>query len=170
MKPTLLPAMLLALFVSSGSLAQGHPDASGEASIVIQRSSEHKAEGKEFHKRVPVTLEYHGGGCAATLGLEYYQKGAEAHVKSTLRNDVCGASSGTYTLRIRYRNDDDVTDKVEFEEAWSRDDDADVISEKDYFVGDDLDIRRVSTRNLTCTCKALESQEEESDSELLIQD
>lgn len=132
--------------------------------LVIFMSEDSLAEGKEFEKRVPVALEYEGKGCAATLGLEYYQKGAEAHVKSTLRNDDCAASSGTYILRIRYRTDADETDQVVFEESWSRDDDADVIIEKDYFVGDNLDITRVSTRKLTCTCEEPQSAETGPDS------
>lgn len=162
MKTLLTSALSLVLMLSNNGWSQGHPDASGEASIKIERSSEHKAEGAEFQKKVPVTLEYHDDACAASLNLEYYQKGAEAHVKSTLINEVCAASSGTYTLRILYLPDEGEMGELEFEESWSRDDDADVVTEKDYLVGDDLEIRRVSSRKLKCECVIADTEEEGS--------
>jgi hypothetical protein len=147
------------LMLSNSGWSQGHPVATGEASIKIERSSEYKAEGQEFEKKVGVTLEYGQKGCAATLGLEYYQKGTDAHVISTLKNDQCAASSGSYVLRIRYRPDEGEMGEVEFAETWSRDDDADVVVEKDYFVGEDLDIRRVSSTKLKCACAETEQSE-----------
>ena len=164
MKQNVLVVTLLTIFVSGDGLAQGHPDAKGEASVQIHRESEYKAESKAFEKRVPVTLEYNAGGCNAELHLEYFQKGTDAHVKTTLKNEECGASSGNYTLRVRYTDAKGEMDLVEFEETWNRDDDAMVISEKEYFVGDDIDIVRVNTRRLSCSCKGAEAKEEEPDS------
>lgn len=158
MRTALAANLLLLLMLSNSGWSQGHPNATGEASIKIERSSEHQAQGQEFEKKVGVTLEYDQKGCAATLSLEYYQKGTDAHVKSTLKNDQCAASSGSYVLRIRYRPQEGEMDGVEYEETWSRDDDADVIVEKDYFVGKDLDIRRVSSAKLRCTCTETETE------------
>lgn len=158
MRTVLAAIPLLLLMLSNNGWSQGHPVATGEASIKIERSSEHKAEGQEFEKKVGVTLEYEQKGCAATLGLEYYQKGTDAHVKSTLMNEQCAASSGSYVLRIRYRPDEGEMGEVEYEETWSRDDDADVVVEKDYYVGEDLDIRRVSSAKLRCTCTETETE------------
>jgi len=158
MRTALTATLLLLLMLSNNGWSQGHPVATGEASIKIERSSEHKAEGQEFEKKIGVTLEYQQKGCAATLGLEYYQKGTDARVKSTLNNEQCAASSGSYVLRIRYRPDEGEMGEVEYEETWSRDDDVDVVVEKDYFVGEDLDIRRVSSAKLRCTCTETETE------------
>ena len=159
MRTVLVAIPLLLLMLSNNGWSQGHPDATGEASIKIERSSEYKAEGQEFEKQVGVTLEYRQKGCAATLGLEYYQNGTDAHVKSTLKNEQCAASSGSYVLRISYRPDEGDMGEVEFEETWSRNDDADVIAEKDYFVGENLEIRRVTSSKLRCVCTETEDGE-----------
>lgn len=159
MRKELAAIPLLLLMLSNNGWSQGHPVATGEASVKIERSSEHEAEGKEFEKQVGVTLEYKQKGCAATLGLEYYQKGTDAHVKSTLKNEQCAASSGSYVLRISYRPDEGDMGEVEFEETWSRNDDADVVAEKDYFVGENLDIRRVTSAKLKCVCTETEDGE-----------
>jgi len=90
--------------------------------------------------------------CQALLDLEYYQKNTHAYVKATLTNDHCAASSGSYTIRIRYLPDEGEQSQIEFEETWSRDDDADIVTEKEYFVGENLEIRRVSGTKLRCTC------------------
>ena len=113
-------------------------------------------------ERVTTELEFKGTidvpappptkSCSATLGLEYYQKGTHASVKSTLENHQCGASSGSYVIRIRYRTDVGDMDSVEFDETWSREDDANIVTEKDYYVGEDLEIRRVSSTRLRCEC------------------
>ena len=152
MRAMLATAVFLSLMLAEAVWSQGHPDASGEASIKIERSTELQAEGKGFEQTVPVKLEYYQGGCAATLGLEYYQKGTHAHVTSTLRNDQCAASSGSYVIRIKYRRDEGGQDEVQYEETWSREDNADVVTEKDYYVGEDLEVRRVSSSQLTCAC------------------
>lgn len=140
------------LVLSSGAWSQGHHEVSPEPSVTTQRSTDLKSEGRKFEKKFSATLEYKQEGCAATLGLVYYQNGPDAHVKSTLENLQCRASSGSYILRIRYIHDEGGLGDVEFEETWSRDDDGDIVSEKDYYVGDDLEIRRVSSSELKCEC------------------
>ncbi len=154
---------ILAIFASHCSLAQGHYEANPTQTIEIERSSEYKAEGKEFKKVVPVTLEYNTSACKADLSLEYFQKGANAHVKATLSNEQCGASSGNYTVRVQYKEAGGGTKLLEFDETWQRDDNSDVTSEKDYFIGDDIDIRRIKSRNLSCRCDEPEKIEEQTD-------
>ncbi len=160
MRAIFLIGTLLAMFVSSNSVAQGHYEANPTQTISIGRSHEYKAEGKEFKKVVPIALEYNVDACKADLKLEYFQKGVNAHVKSTLSNEQCGASSGNYTVRVQYRDAEGGTKLLEFDETWKRDDDSEVISEKDYFVGDDIDIMRIKSRNLSCQCSEVESTEE----------
>ncbi len=149
---TTIAIVLAAIFSCKNGWTQGNPDAKGESSVSIQRSSEFEAESKAFEKRVPVNLEYGAGGCKAELRLEYFQKGADAHVKTMLSNEECGASSGNYTIRIRYTDAQGNLNRVEYEETWNRDDDVVVTSETDYFVGDDIDLVRVNSRGLSCIC------------------
>ena len=160
MQAKILVVVLLATFLSTDILAQGHYEASGEKAMEVQRSSEYEAEGKEFEKVVPIKLEYNTDACKADLRLEYFQKGADAHVKSTLSNEECGASSGDYTVRVQYKDSEGASQQVEFEETWMRSDDADVISEKDYPVGDDMDIARVKSRKLSCRCEEPQAQDQ----------
>ncbi len=152
MRTMLTITALLLMMPSQDVWSQGNPWASPEPSIKISRSSEHKAEGEEFEKKVPVKLEFGDRNCAAQLQVEYYQKATVAHVKSTLSNEQCGASAGTYVIRIRYRPDEGEQGEVRYEESWSRTDSADIVLEKDYYVGDDLEVRRVSPADLKCTC------------------
>jgi hypothetical protein len=154
-------SVLMSLMLSGNVWSQGHPEASGEASIKIERSSEYKAEGQPFERVVSVTREYQQQGCAATLGLEYYQKGSHAHVKSTLKNEQCAASSGSYIIRVSYIPEEGEPGQAEFEETWSRDDDADIVNEKDYYLGENIDVRRVASSKLRCTCAADENEETE---------
>jgi len=165
MKAIILVSILLALFVSGSSLAQGHYEVTGEKTSTIKnRSSDYTAEGKEYEKSVPITLEYNTDACKADLNLEYFQKGTDAHVKSTLHNDDCGASSGNYTVRVQYKDAAGGSKQVEFEETWERNDDSDVTGEKDYYVGDDVDILRVRSKGLSCSCVVSETIEEQTGS------
>lgn len=109
--------------------------------------------------KLDLTLEYEQKACLATLSLEYYQKASNAHVKSTLKNDGCAASSGSYVVRVQYLPDEGERSSVEFEETWFRDDDNDVVAEKDYYIGEDLQIRRVSSGRLRCECIETQSVE-----------
>ena len=163
MKPVLTAVVLVVIITSNDGWTQGHHDATGEATVTIERSSEYSVESKTFEKHFPVKLEYGAGGCKAELRLEYYQKGADAHVKTMLSNEECGASSGDYTIRIRYKDAQGESGQVEYEEAWNRDDDAVVTSEKDYFIGDDIDLVRVNSRGLSCNCTESPTKEDEPD-------
>ena len=95
--------------------------------------------------------------CKAALEIEYYQKGSSAHVESTLTNEDCGASSGSYVIQVRYRGADRQTQSKEFAELWERADTDPVLVEKDYYIADDVDIIRVRSRKLKCTCVPEES-------------
>ena len=103
-------------------------------------------------EQIPATIV-----CKAQLEIEYYQKGSSAHVESTLTNEECGASSGSYVIQVRYRGADRQTQSKEFSELWERSDTAPVLAEKDYFIADDIDIVRVRSRKLNCTCAPEES-------------
>ena len=92
--------------------------------------------------------------CEARLELEYYQKGTEVHVESTLTNEICAASSGSYVIQVRYRDENGNDLSKEFDENWQRDDDQPIVVAKDYFVADNVDVLRVRSRKLRCKCAA----------------
>ena len=144
MKQNLTIGVLLPFFVTNDGLTQ-------ERSDVMSKEM-------TFEKRVAVTREYNAKSCQADLFIQYFQKVTNAHVRITLVNKACGASSGAYKVRIQYKDAQREIKRVEFKESWGRDDDANVISEKDYFVGDDIDIVRVDTQSLSCECKGLETE------------
>ena len=104
--------------------------------------------------------EFVTAACKAELEVEYYQKGSDAHVESMLTNGDCGASSGSFVIQIGYRGADRNSQTKEFSETWERSDTNPVAISKDYFVGDDVDILRVRSRKLDCTCTSDESADD----------
>ena len=108
----------------------------------------------EIRLTVEAKHEYATDICTAAMEMEYYQKGASVHVETSLDHDQCAASSGSYTLAIRYRDADGNLQNTEVEETWERADAAPVEQAKDYFVAEDVDILRVRTRKLRCKCAA----------------
>ena len=140
------------VFLADCAFAQGHYEANPTPTTKISRSSEHKTKPKEFKVPVEVELEYKSAGCEAKLSLEYFQRGENAQVSSTLTNPQCGASFGSYTVQLRYRGDDGELQSRDYEETWKRGDDEPLKATRLYFIGDDVDLVRVKSRSLTCTC------------------
>ncbi len=130
--------VFVSFFAASAALADDDRVIDGqEAEIRIQIEAEH---------------EYATNACEARLEVEYYQKGDSVHVETVLNNDQCAASSGSYTLQVRYRGDDGETQTAEFEEIWERSDAEPVTLAKDYYVAENIDVRRVRSRHLRCEC------------------
>jgi len=111
----------------------------------------------ELRTTIEIEQEFFTNACKAEIEIEYYQKGSSAHVESTLTNDDCGASSGSYVIQVRYRGADRQTRSKDFAESWERTDTAPVLVEKDYYIADEIDITRVRSRKLKCTCATAES-------------
>lgn len=140
---TATSVLLLATLMSGLAIAQessGKKEKKGTDSLDI-----------EFSKTI--TMEMRLGGCEAKLQMEYWQKGDVAEVKSTLDNPECGASSGDYQMRVRYRGADGKLQTDEYDETWERDDAQPIVTTKRYPIGDDVDLVRVTSRGLSCTCK-----------------
>jgi hypothetical protein len=100
--------------------------------------------------------------CQARLQISYRQKNTVANVESTLENDDCGASSGSYTVSVRIRDENDEFNNINYEEAWQRDDNQPIVMKKDYFAGENVDLIRVNTKGLRCTCAEVMPQGGES--------
>lgn len=111
----------------------------------------------EIRTVIETKTEFATDACMASLEIEYYQKGASAHVETELSNDNCAASSGSYVIQVRYRDADGVNQSKDFEETWERSDANSIVIKKDYFVADNIDILRVRSRKLDCICTPVET-------------
>lgn len=114
----------------------------------------------EIKTRTVIPMELHIGGCAAKLSMQYWQKGSEAEVESTLSNADCGPSAGEYRLLVRYRDGDGELHTDEYKESWRRSDAEPLVIRKLYPIGDDVDLVRVLSRGLSCYCVATDTQTE----------
>lgn len=151
MQPTTAIALALLPVVLMAGHAQAQSEAAPEPRVKVSRSMDIDLE-REYELRQQVRVEYKTAACKANLRVEYYQKEALAHVKSTLTNDQCAASHGDYTIQVRYQNAAGEVETAEFPETWERQDAAPLVSEKDYPIGADVDVIRVKTSGLSCEC------------------
>ena len=99
--------------------------------------------------------------CQAELEMSWYQKGPRIRVESELINADCDASSGTYTVEVRYRGDTPEVLRKEFPESWARPDDQPIQVEKEYEIAENVDVIRVRVRKLRCQCAVEEAPADE---------
>jgi hypothetical protein len=112
-----------------------------------------KPNSATFSKTIELKTEQHTNACEASALLEYFQRGAEAEVETTIENSGCTASSGEFTIETTVRADGQTdSDKLSFPETWSRDNNESVVITKRYPIGDDVDLLRVKVRKLRCEC------------------
>ncbi len=112
-----------------------------------------KANSTTFSKTFELKTEQRTTACEATAALEYFQRGTEADVETTIENVDCEASSGTFTIEATVRADGQKDSaKLSFPETWSRDTDEPVEISKRYPIGDNVDLLRVKVRKLRCEC------------------
>ena len=118
------------------------------------RDDDRVIEGQAAEIRIQIEAEheYATDACEARLEVEYYQKGDSVHVETVLNNEQCDASSGSYTLQVRYRGDDGEVRTADFEELWERSDAEPITLGKDYYVAENIDVMRVRSRGLRCEC------------------
>ncbi len=113
-------------------------------------------------KTVEMKVESTTSHCQATASLDYFQRGAEAQVETSIDTDECGPAQGSYVVKITVRGDGDEEARVlNFDETWERSDDAPVEAMRRYPIGDDVDLLRVRTRKLSCTCTEVSAGNEE---------
>jgi len=98
--------------------------------------------------------------CSASSTIEYLQNDDIATVSGEITNKQCGASSGTYTMNIRYRDQDGDLHELDFEESWQREDDQSVKFKREYAIGENVDLIRIRTRRMRCVCAEIESKGE----------
>lgn len=109
----------------------------------------------ELETKIDVTLELPEQKvlqCAAAIEVEYSQHNTAAGVLATIDTKDCAAASGEYKVVVSVRNEALELTTLEFVETWQRLDAQPVILKKDYPIGGDVDLVRVRTRPLSCTC------------------
>jgi len=90
--------------------------------------------------------------CETEIIVEYFQRDTIARVTGLIENETCAASSGQYEVAIRVKDDDDEFVELEFSESWQRDDDQPVAFTADYAIGENVELIRLRTQGLRCTC------------------
>jgi hypothetical protein len=90
--------------------------------------------------------------CEATIYFQFRQKNTVAVVNSTLTNTDCAASSGSYSVLVRFKDEHDEMQSLEYPETWQRDDDKAIETHREYFIGDNVDLVTIRSRKLRCVC------------------
>ena len=157
----LLPFVALAMFAFPA--AQAQTPASGASVDCPPRASRAAPKCEptttqtvfELETKLDVSLEIPEAKslqCEAAIEVEYTQRNTVAGVTGTIDTKDCAASSGEYKVVVSVRNEALELTTLEFVETWQRLDAEPVIFRKDYPLGDDVDLVRVRTRPVRCTC------------------
>jgi len=94
-----------------------------------------------------------GPQCEATTLTEYQQRNNVARVTGTVSIANCPAgTAGNFTLVARVRDESGEIKPVEFNETWQRSDAQDHSFNRDYPIGDNVELMNVRVRDLSCTC------------------
>jgi hypothetical protein len=127
-------------------------------------SAQEEQESKKHHEiRYKLTISTTPADehkCEASIYYEFRQKNTVAVVDSTLSNPDCAASSGSYTVLVRFRDENNEMQTLEYPETWQRDDDRAIESHREYFIGDNVDLVTIRSRKLRCICDSAEVEEE----------
>ena len=91
--------------------------------------------------------------CAATVALDYFQRGAEAEANISVDTMDCGKASGSFVVQVTIKADDaEEPEKLTFDETWSREDEAAVTMKRKYAIGDGVQLLRIRIRKVACSC------------------
>lgn len=98
--------------------------------------------------------------CKASTTTEYYQSDDVAEVNVEIKNEDCVASSGSFSMRVRYRTEEDEVVNLEFDETWQREDNQDILFSRQYPIGKNVDLIRVRPARMKCVCAESEDEDE----------
>lgn len=101
--------------------------------------------------------------CRAGISIGYLQRNTTARVEGTLRNEDCGASSGSYVLVISTRGENGESNTEEFHQLWQRDDDQPVNFSDDFSIGENVDLVRVRAQRIQCSCDSPAEDQESAE-------
>jgi hypothetical protein len=97
--------------------------------------------------------------CSSAVNIISEQRNTLARVTGTVESSSCPAAShGEYTFVIAIRDENDQRSTLEFTETWQRNDDAPISFMKEYPIGENVDLTRVSLRGLRCSCDDLPAE------------
>jgi len=96
---------------------------------------------------LPATLQ-----CETRIDLEYVQRDRFARVTGVIENETCAASSGNYEIEAQVEDENGETRTLVFGESWRREDDRAVAFAADYPIGENVELIRIRSRRLRCTC------------------
>ena len=123
-------------------------------SLPLSAQEERVIPGQHASKEFTVKLEAkpHTQYCQARAAIEYSQKNDIARVSGEITKDGCLAAHGSYTMTVRYRDEDGEIHDLDFEEQWASDDESPLTFAADYVIGDNVDLVRVRAKRLRCIC------------------
>lgn len=91
--------------------------------------------------------------CQASVSLAYYQRNTLARVETTIDNQSCRIGSGTLEINASVRKAGSDRVNVTFPESWEQHDGGKVVFTRDYPIGDNVELLRVRSRGVECTCE-----------------
>ena len=125
----------------------------GGAQLACAQEEQESKRHHEIHYKITLsTTPPANQRCRASLEFTFIQKNTVAAVDATVSNPDCGASSGEYTMLVRFRDESNELQSLEYPETWQRDDDLAVETHRDYFIGDNVDLVSVRSRKMRCIC------------------
>ncbi len=89
--------------------------------------------------------------CESDIDLEYYQRDTQADIRTRFSSDNCQKFDATYQLQIAYFNSEGKFKRIVADEEWP--DDLSGPYRKSYQMEPDSELKRVTSRILSCTCK-----------------
>jgi hypothetical protein len=120
--------------------------------ISAQEEQESKKRHEIRYKMTISTTPADEQKCEASIYYEYRQRNTVAVVDATLSNPDCAASSGSYTVLVRFKDENNEMQSFEYPETWQRDDDRAIESHREYFIGENVDLVTIRSRKLRCIC------------------
>jgi hypothetical protein len=90
--------------------------------------------------------------CQASVSTGYFQANTLARVEGTIEIDGCAAAMGSFTIAARIRDESGEIKTLEFPETFERQDDRSVAFERDYPIGENVELVSVRTRSVRCEC------------------
>jgi hypothetical protein len=111
-------------------------------------------EAMQAEKKYSIHFEttQHKQYCKAQLWIEYIQRNTLADYNGGIINEDCDASSGAYTISVRYRDETGETHNIETTHTWERKDDQDIEFTGQTLIGENVDLIRVRGRKIQCVC------------------
>jgi hypothetical protein len=121
----------------------------------MRENCDSETEAVRAEKEVAISIELptlSNRECSATTTTEYLQLNTIARVNGTLKVADCTVASGAFSIALRIRDESGEEKPIEFDETWQRTDDQDVKFGADYPIGENVELRSVRVRRLSCTC------------------